>query len=72
MAEWSAANPARRVTKVWVHETVRDIAAYRSGGWAVRPEVLAQVEAAAGVDGPGSAALHDDGHVTAARRCPVA
>ena len=48
MAEWSAANPTRRVTKVWVHDTMKDIATYQQGSWRVLPEVLARIEAAAG------------------------
>jgi hypothetical protein len=46
--EWSAAHPGRRVTKAWVHATVRNVAAHRDMGWVIRPEVLAQVATSTG------------------------
>lgn len=48
MEEWSAAHPRRKVTKAWVHATVRDIAVHRDMGWVIQPDVLAQVAASTG------------------------
>lgn len=42
MAEWTAANPARRITKKWVHATIKEIAKYHNSvsAWVVRPDAL--------------------------------